>query len=232
MERYHNGESLGAVLPSPQLWFVPLVPRAPGALPSQLSAQERGWGEPLPAPRRQQYWCSRAVMRQLLSGVLGCTPLQLPLHSPPGEPPQLEPGHGSVSLSHTSGALLIGWSPLPIGVDLELLDRRFDALALMRRFFPAAEQQQLLAMASHQLNAAVLRSWLAKEAAIKWRQRTIAGELAQWTFDHHSGLLRHCSDGLKLQPLEGAVESCCWAVVGEGLEQGQLIPQTWPFECG
>ena len=220
---------------APQLWFVP--PAAPLPEPIQppqawLSPQEQAWGEGLPALRRGRYWRSRAAMRSLLGGVLGLGPLQVPLHSPPGQAPRLLGGHGSLSLSHASGALLIGWAPLPIGVDLEASDRSFDARALMQRFFQPAEQQQLASLAAEPLRRAVLRSWLAKEAAIKWRQRSIATELVAWDFDHQRGLLRHADDGTLLRPCEGAVEGCCWAAVVEDPELALPAPLTWRFDCG
>ena len=235
MGRHHNGESLGAPLPSPQLWFVPpAVPQAEpvGLRHSWLSDQERVWGEDLPPLRRGLYCRSRAAMRRLLGEVLDLAPRQVPLHSPPGEPPRLNHGHGSVSLSHARGALLIGWAPRPIGVDLEPQDRRFEAGALMQRFFPPAEQLQLAPLTAEPLRRAVLRSWLAKEAAIKWRQRSIAVELAAWDFDHQQGLLRHRHDGTVLQPREGAVEGWCWAAVAGAPDLALPAPLTWRFDCG
>lgn len=235
MGRNHNGESLGAPLPLPQLWFVPpAAPQSEPMAPLQpwLSPQEQSWGEALPAQRRSQYWRSRAALRRLLGAELDLGPQQVALHSPPGQAPQLLGGNGSVSLSHARGALLIGWAPWPIGVDLEAGDRRFEARALMQRFFLPAEQQQLAPLAAEPLRRAVLRSWLAKEAAIKWRQRSIATELAAWDFDHQRGLLRHADDGTLLRPREGAVEGWCWAAVVEDPELALPAPLTWRFDCG
>jgi len=233
--RNHNGESLGGPLPSPQLWFVPPAaaqPESMAPLQSWLSPQELCWGEALPAQRRGQYWRSRAALRRLLAVELRLGPLQVPLHSPPGQAPQLLDGKGSVSLSHARGATLIGWAPRPIGVDLEAGDRRFDARALMQRFFLPAEQQQLAPLAAEPLRRAVLRSWLAKEAAIKWRRRSLAAELAAWDFDHQRGLLRHAGDGTALRPCEGAVQGWCWAAVVEDPEPALPAPLTWYFDCG
>jgi len=213
-----------------QLWFLP--PQAPDPALSCLSAQEISWGERLPPQRRAQYWRSRALMRERLANRLGQDPAQIPLHSPPGEPPQLAEGLGWLSLSHAAEALLLGWSEQPVGVDLEAAARRFDAQALMQRFFPADEQRQLSCLAAEPLRSAVLRSWLAKEAAIKWRQRTLAAELAHWSFDHGRGVLQHRLESITCKPSEGVMGPWRWACVSEAAELLGTPPITWPFDHG
>jgi phosphopantetheinyl transferase len=230
-----RGLDTGLQLTPPQLWLVPPAGRvlapvdgdAADAPHDALSPQERCWGAALPPLRRHQYWRSRLAMRLRLAAVLDLPPQQVPLHSPPGAPPQLPQGHGWVSLSHAADALLIAWSPQPVGVDLERGDRRFDARALMQRFFPEAEQRQLAGLGPEPLRWAVLRSWLCKEAAIKWRQRGLAQELGCWALDHHCGLLRHGGEGLTVQPCEGLLAGWCWAAVGLGLEATGLAPVIW-----
>jgi 4'-phosphopantetheinyl transferase len=228
-------------LPTPQLWLVPWDPpehagvcsdtwSEHAALASALSASEQHWADRLPAPQRWRYAMSRAAMRHLLSGVLDVAALQVPLHSPPGKPPQLAPQQGFVSLSHARGAALIAWSPAAIGVDVEAADRSFDARALLQRFFPLQEQRQLQALPAEPLRQAVLRSWIAKEAAIKWRQRSLAQELTAWSFEHASGLLHHCSEALTLKPCEGLCQRWRWAAAGESLESLQVAPLIWRFE--
>lgn len=170
-------------------------------------------------------------MRAVLAPQLGLTPGLLPLHSPPGQPPTLPQGLGWVSLSHTADALLIAWSDQPLGVDLERADRRLDAQALAQRFFPESERAQLAGLADEALRRAVLRSWLVKEAAIKWRQRTLAAELGQWCLDHRCGTLRHSGDGIRVQPREGAEGPWRWAAVGHGLGPLQAGPLIWRGDC-
>ncbi len=226
----NNGESLGAPLTPPQLWFVPPgegddPPWDPSV--QRLSAAEWQWGEALPPPRRRRYWRSRLAMRQVLAAHLGLEPQAVPLQSPPGQPPALPEALGCLSLSHGGGALLIGWSPVPIGVDLELASRHFDAAALAGRFFPAREQQQLAAQMGEPLREAVLRSWVCKEAAIKWRHRSIALELSAWRYDHQRALLCHGVEGTELRPRLGALAGFLWAAVGEGIEALPGGPLTW-----
>ena len=220
-----------AVQPKSQLWFVPPVGRGLG--PSAgCTDQEQRWGEALPQSRREQYWRSRAALRLLVAPLLGHEPRQLPLQSPPGLPPRLPAELGWVSLSHAAGALLIAWSPCPVGVDLEAGNRRFAARALLQRFYPDPEQRQLAGLAGEDLRSAVLRSWLVKEAVIKAQQSSLARELPLWWLDHASGTLHHVVTDRVVKPLEGGLTGWRWAVVGEAFEPPQPGPLTWQFEGG
>lgn len=205
--------------PGVQLW---LRPGAGSALTADgqadgqedgqvLSAQELVWGEALAPAGRRRYWQSRAAMRQVLAAALDCTPQAVPLRSPPGQPPDL--AGGWVSLSHSGDGLLVGYAPRPIGVDLEWGHRRLDAAALMQRFFPPQEVAQLAGMAGDQLRLAVLTSWVAKEAVIKWRRRSLAQELGAWCFDHSSAGLRQLDEGLEVTPAMGSSGGWLWAAV-------------------
>ena len=153
------------------------------------------------------------MLRQRLASVLQRPALDLPLLAPPGQPPRLAACAGWVALSHSGRGVLIGWSAEALGVDLEPAARSFPARGLMQRFFPAAEQRQLEGLPEARLRQAVLQSWLLKEAAIKWRRRTLAGELACWGFDHQQGWLRHRTEAVQPAWQSGF---CCgwrWAVV-------------------
>lgn len=215
-----KGQSLGAVAAAaPCLWLSPL--EAPVTAGEVLSPQERQWAQALPPAVALRYRSSRALLRLQLAERLGMEAAAVPLHAPPGQPPRLEDGRGWVSLSHCRGGLLTAWSPWPIGVDLERLDRPLAPLPLLRRYFPPQEQRELLqgpwAEDPALLRRAVLRSWVHKEAAIKWRGRSLAAELRHWCFVHaHGGL--HQRQDRAVPP--------CWsrrcgpwllAAVGEGV---------------
>jgi 4'-phosphopantetheinyl transferase len=192
-----------------------------GGLPiSGLSAQERAWGLELGETLRSRYWRSRAALRQLVAHNLGCEAGEVPLHSPPGAAPRLEPGAGFVSLSHSQSPvgsmLLLAWSSRPVGVDLEAAERPLEAAAIARRFFPPQEWQTLQHLGPESLRAAVLRSWVLKEAAIKWRQRSLAEDLRFWHYDQHTHRLRHLGDGATPAVGAGLAQGWHWAVVGEG----------------
>jgi 4'-phosphopantetheinyl transferase len=218
----------------PQLWLEPLAPLAGGLEP--LSGEERRWGAALPESRRLQYWASRAALRRRLAALLNCPPADLPLQAPPGSPPQLGHGAGWLSLSHCGThagvALLIAWSPTPIGVDLEWAGRGLKARPLMTRFFPEPERRQLADLAEDRLHEAVLRSWVLKEAAIKWRWRSLALELSQWRFDHQSGELGHGREGLSAGWRAGLVGRWRWAAVGSGVEGLELHAAAWLTQSG
>lgn len=201
-----------------QLWLGPLR----GADLSGLSAQERDWGIRLLEGQRQRYWHSRAALRQQLAAVLGLRPAQVPLHSPPGRPPRLGEGLGWISLSHSREGLLIGYSRQPIGVDLEPAGRPFEAAGLMRRFYPLAEQERLQSLTGERLREAVLTSWVLKEAAIKWRQRSLAAELNQWCYDSSRGRLQHLGDGVQPDCCSAVHAGWRWAAVGAGCSEPTL----------
>lgn len=203
---------------APQLWLGPLL----SAELSSLSTLERGWGDGLPEIQRHRYWNSRAALRQQLAAVLGLGPAQVPLHSPPGRPPRLDGGLGWISLSHSREGLLIGYSRQPIGVDLELACRPLDAAGMMRRFYPVAEQMRLQSLAGEGLREAVLTSWVLKEAAIKWRQRSLAAELSQWCYDDSRGRLQHLGDGVQPDCCSAVHAGWRWAAVGAGCVQPTL----------
>ena len=163
-----------------------------------VSEQERAWAAGLTASRSQQYLASRGWMRSCLAALHAASPLQIPLHAPPGAPPRLLDPWGYVSLSHCADACLLGWSQQPIGVDLERADRKLHAAAaLMRRFFTETEQSELTALQGEQLRQQVLDRWLVKEAAIKWQQGSLAQDLGLWEVS--SSLRDALHRGLNLQ---------------------------------
>lgn len=204
---------------TPQLWLESLS----AAVDLQsLSAEEWGWGGQLPPARRQQYWRSRALLRQRLGEWQGMAAAVVPLWAPPGQAPQLRHGGGWLGLSHSGPALLIGWGPEPFGLDLERSTRPLQARPLLRRWYPPLEQAQLEPLAEAPLREAVLRSWVLKEAAIKWRRRGLAQELACWCFDHAHGQLRQLREGLCPAWQAGLLGPWRWAVVGSDLAQVAL----------
>ena len=203
---------------TPQLCLRPLQ----GVCAVGLSDQELAWGKELAPPLRRRYWQSRAALRQLVARCLGCAADAVPLHSPPGGAPRLAAGAGYVSLSHSGSMLLIAWSRQPIGVDLERADRTLAAAAIARRYFPAEEWDELKGLGPEALRSAVLRSWVLKEAAIKWRQRSLATELVSWRYCHRSGTLRHRSEGLTPCCRCGERQGWLWSLVGDAAEDASL----------
>ncbi len=202
--------------PPPRLWLGSLT------APLTLSAEERRWGAGLPEARRMTYWASRSRLRSWLAEQLGCAPLAVPLHSPPGRAPRLGDGAGWVSLSHSGDGLLLGYSRQPIGVDLESLHRPLAVEGLIRRFFPPQEVAQLERLPAEERRQAVLCSWVLKEAAIKWQGTALATDLRHWQLDHGSGRLHHGALALAPECRTAQTPSWRWAVVGAGAGRALL----------
>ena len=200
----------------PHLWLLPLA--AGDGCP--VSQAEQGWSQALPAPVQKRYLSSRSLLRRQLAGVLSLPAAAVPLHSPPGEAPTLQQGHGYVSLSHSGDQVLLAWSPWTIGVDLERQARPIQADLLARRFFPKQEWQQLQLHDSAQRAALVLESWVRKEAAIKWRRSSLASDLRHWCWNAEQQELFHLQEGW--QPASHCELRNGWlcAVVGQAAEQG------------
>ncbi len=86
----------------------------------------------LPTNRAKEFSFSRGCVRAALSDLFGIPPLNIPLYAPPGKPPKLKNGLGSISLSHTKDVLFIGWSNMQIGIDIERRDRMFKPNAILK----------------------------------------------------------------------------------------------------
>ncbi|MEN9766957.1 MAG: hypothetical protein RLZZ32_917 [Cyanobacteriota bacterium] len=212
-----GGSLRGVASPSPQLWLLSLE----SSEPSRLSAQEEQWCAGLPARLQLRYRSSRSQLRARVAQVLGCEPEAVALHSPPGQPPRLVADQGYVSISHSAEALLLAWSPAPIGIDLERWDRPLQAEPLARRFFPAQEVKDLLALPPEQRSARFLESWVCKEAAIKWSASSIAADLSHWLWNHDRKELWHLEQDWKPECAWHVREGWCCAAVGDGVASAQ-----------
>ena len=181
---------------------------------------ERRWCAELPPGQRYRYGASRQLLRQQLADLLAMPVQQVPLRSPPGAPPELAPGFGHVSLSHSGDQLLTAWSPEPIGVDLEWSQRALATERLARRFFPPVEASRLLELPPEQGRRAFLESWVRKEAAIKWQRTSLGRDLHHWCWDEVTQTLEH--QRLGCRPPSLCVERNGWlcAAVGEAVGRG------------
>jgi 4'-phosphopantetheinyl transferase len=203
-------------LGQPRLWLLDLA----GTDALWVSDREQAWAQRLSAPRRPRYLRSRGLLRRQLAALLKLSAQEVPLHSPPGEAPILAEGSGHVSLSHSQDQLLLAWSPWPIGVDLEWQQRPIQAELLARRFFPAQEWQHLQSVAAAERQAAVLESWVRKEAAIKWQRSSLASDLRHWCWNANVQQLQHLQQGWQPACLTQVRNGWLCAVVGEAAEQG------------
>ena len=163
-----------------------------------ISSTEQIWALELSGKRSREYQHSRGYIRQALSELWQIPALNIPLYAPPGKSPQLSEGWGHISISHCCDALFIGWSPKRIGVDIERIDRRFNPEKLAKRYFSKKEIDTLNDLRKEDLRIATLQNWVIKEAAIKWQQANLAGNISEWNFCKTSNLMIHESLGHKI----------------------------------
>ena len=147
----------------------------------------------LPHKRSKQYQHARGNVRSALSDLFNINPLEIPLDSPPGKAPILRNELGNISFSHCNDALLLGWSPNKIGIDIERTDRSFDAKRLANRFFNEDDRHELLNLNKEQLRLKVLEKWIEKEALIKWQKGSMARDLREWSINQESSIAIHRS---------------------------------------
>ena len=163
-----------------------------------ISSNEQAWALELSGKRLREYQHSRGYIRVALSQLWETPALKIPLYAPPGQSPQLSKGLGYVSISHCCDALFIGWSPKRIGVDIERMDRMFNPEKLVQRYFSQKEIGSLIGLEKEDLRIATLESWVNKEAAIKWQQASLAGNISEWIFYKNSNLMFHESLGYEI----------------------------------
>ena len=177
-----------------------------------LSSQELAWASDLMPMRRLEFLRTRTLVRVRLGEWLQCEPRALPLQAPPGKYPLLGDGLGQVSWSHSRGQLLLGWSPQPLGVDLELQSRPLRGASLLKRLCAESEWDQLEALPPEQLRRELLGRWVLLEALTKRRRSRLAQELGQWRWDGSAEHWQHLFTGerfdAQLRVLERGGD--CW----------------------
>jgi len=107
-----------------------------------LSADERARATTFgSARRRAEYVASRTHLRATLAGVLGRAPDRIAIDADEFGKPHIVADGVHFNLSHTAGAVLIGWGSRPLGVDLERAARSttyIQRLPLLREIGAAA----------------------------------------------------------------------------------------------
>jgi 4'-phosphopantetheinyl transferase len=125
---------------------------------------------------------ARARLRQILSGYLGCSAVDIEFiynkHGKPaikGCPLQFNLAHSgelgvcAVSLSHA------------VGVDIEKVDRPLNCLAIAKRFFSEWEYSELSVLPELQQREAFFHVWTCKEAFVKATGLGIANNFANFS---------------------------------------------------
>jgi len=144
----------------------------PGLL-ALLSAEERTRHGRLHFARdRAAFLLAHALLRSLLSELIGGEPASHRFEAGPHGKPALAPAVPALdfNLSHTTGlvACALAWQA-PVGVDVEDASRRVDLDGVGRRVFSAAEQAVLAGLPEEGQADRFFEYWTLKEAYMKAR---------------------------------------------------------------
>lgn len=149
---------------------------APGLDATPLSQDERARAAAFRVEdARRRHVASRASLRLLLSEYLGRPPAShvfLTDCARCGDARHGKPrlAQGSLRFSSTHAGDLVAHAfarHREVGIDVEPLDARVDALEVARQFFPAEESARLAALPAAERRRAFLEMWTRKEARLK-----------------------------------------------------------------
>jgi 4'-phosphopantetheinyl transferase len=191
--------------------------------------------------RRAQFVAGRWLLRELLARCHGGTPQHWRLTAPEQGPPAVEALSGAaplhLALSHSADLVACAVAAVPIGVDVELPQRRRDIAGLAALCCDEREQTQLKALAPAQREGLFYEFWTAKEAWLKSQSHDLAPKrlaqihLAPAASDEAAHVRVWRGDGWTLalaappgspvrwHAAEPALHSC-WQVRDEGLLPG------------
>ena len=175
------------------MWFVPM-----SADLKPITKEEYQWKNELSNRQSRQYHHSRGYVREVLSNIWDIEALEIPLISPPGKPPQLPESMGYLSFSHCIDGLFIGWSEKNIGVDIERIDRSFEAQKILNKVFSKQEQKIFKKIKAENYNKFFLSHWVRKEAAIKWQKGSISKDISSWMYDVDSKMMLNKERNLEI----------------------------------
>ncbi|MFE6973304.1 4'-phosphopantetheinyl transferase family protein [Streptomyces sp. NPDC057682] len=172
---------------APSLWLVDVAAQGGAAArlaPGILDAAERARAAQLVAPAdRACYLTAHTALRLLLGARLGVAPRDVPLTREPcpscGGPHGRPATGGGVhfSLSHTRGLVLLAFAGVPVGADVELLQRPSVIAEISGQLHPA-EVRELAELSGPERPVAFGRVWTRKEAYLKGEGIGLAEGLA------------------------------------------------------
>ena len=136
---------------------------------------------------QRQFVVTRGVLRQLLGRYAGVTPTEIQLKkTSQGKPYPVFPAPVSLgcNVSHTKGLALVAISGgVPVGIDVEAVDRTVNAESLAKRFFAEREAQQLAGVEEDQRARWFLTYWTCKEAFLKLQGTGLGADLSKFVID-------------------------------------------------
>ena len=125
----------------------------------------------LPPVVKRRYAVCRGKLRHLLAAILGELPSDIQFDYNATGKPRLSSKHDSsieFNVSHSGDWALFGFTDgSPVGVDVELFQRKTNFEALAPQVLNANERKQLELIAPVERNAAIMQAWVAKEAVLK-----------------------------------------------------------------
>lgn len=140
----------------------PPIEDAPASLPEITSGPRLAWR---PAARGA---AAEAVARAWIATLRGVDATAIGIERDERGRPRLAGGRDDVGWSHSGDGLLLAFGEsMRVGVDLERVRPRPNALALARRFFAPDEAAWLAARPPARVEGDFLRLWCAKEALLK-----------------------------------------------------------------
>jgi 4'-phosphopantetheinyl transferase len=139
------------------------------------------------APARRQYIVSRGMLRQLLSGYLGIAPQDIEFTiEGAGKPVLAGDRVVDFNLTHSGQLTLFGVARRPLGVDMEHVREMPRAVELAKRYYSAAQHEQIAATPDDRRSREFLAMWVRREAYAKALGTSIWRSLGdrQITTDH------------------------------------------------
>lgn len=123
---------------------------------------------------RHRLLATRAGLRQVLAGYLGCTPAEVPLTVAEGGKPRIA-GGPQFNLSHGGDLALLAVASQAVGIDVEPLRTVPRALAIARRSLGSDISESLAKLPAGERDQAFLSAWTAMEARQKCRGQGVFG---------------------------------------------------------
>lgn len=159
------------------------------AVSADEAGRLRGFVHPDESGRGKERIVAWGRAREILASYLRCNPEDLRVVRPPSGKPSLLGADLSFSLSyaHDKAALAVT-TRLPIGVDIEFLDRAIDPLAIARRFFTQEEVEAILDLSDRR--EGFFRAWVRKEAYLKGVGGSVPADLSRFSVSIESDLPR------------------------------------------
>ncbi len=152
----------------------------------QITSDEIEMSKKMSPIRADEYKKARGYTRKVLSKIFKINPLEIPLNAMPGKPPELLGNKGFISLSHCEDAILIGWSPRKLGIDIERKDRNINFYNLMKKYYFPREIKKINNFNYENQKLEFIKYWVLKEAAIKWQRGNINKDIKNWEIKNNN----------------------------------------------